>query len=364
MTSTLNFPVPVSGSTPIAGTSAPLSVVVSKVKVPFSVLDLSPVGTDSSVGEALNATLSLAKEVEALGYHRFWLAEHHSMPGIASAAPAIMIGQVAAATERMRVGSGGVMLPNHAPLVVAEQFGTLDALFPGRIDLGIGRAPGTDQVTAHALRRQADPLSEDDFPQQLLQLRAFVDGGFPDNHPYRAITAVPGRGAEFAVWLLGSSTYSAQVAGLLGLPFAFARHFSPAQTMPALRTYRDAFRPSEVLDEPYAMVTVSVVAAESDERAEYLAAPLKLTMARLRAGKPGRFPSPEEAAANPLTPEQEAIVRPSAAGYIVGGPATVRRELAELLELTDASEIMVSTLMSSVDDRIRSYKIVRDAAPA
>lgn len=314
------------------------------------------------MGDALRGTITLAKEVEALGYHRFWLAEHHSMPGIASAAPSIMIGQVAAATGRIRVGSGGVMLPNHAPLVVAEQFGTLDALFPDRIDLGIGRAPGTDQVTAHALRRQADQLNEDEFPQQLLHLRAFVDNSFPDDHPYRAITATPGLGAKFAVWLLGSSTYSAQVAGLLGLPFAFARHFSPAQTMPALRTYREAFRPSEVLDEPYAMVTVSVVAAESDERAHYLAAPLKLTMARLRAGKPGRFPSPEEAAANPLTPEQEAIVRPSAAGYIVGGPDTVQTELQDLLALTDADEIMVSTMMHSLDDRILSYKIVRDVS--
>lgn len=334
------------------------------MNVPLSVLDLSPVGAGSSVGEALRNTLTLAKHVEGLGYQRFWLAEHHSMPGIASAAPSIMIGQVAAATERIRVGSGGIMLPNHAPLVVAEQFGTLDALFPDRIDLGIGRAPGTDQVTAHALRRSADALSADEFPQQLAQLRAFVDDGFPADHPYAAITATPGLGARFAMWLLGSSTYSAQVAGLLGLPFAFARHFSPAQTLPALETYRSSFRPSEVLDEPYAMVTVAVLAADTDEHARYLAAPLKLTMARLRNGNPGRFPTPEEAAANPLTPQQEQMVSASSAGYIVGSQDTVRTGLDDLLRLTDADEIMVSTMAHSIDDRLRSYELVAEVAPA
>lgn len=329
----------------------------------LSVLDLSPITTGSNAGIALRNTLDLAPRVEALGYKRFWLAEHHSMPGIASSAPAVMIGQVAAATEHLRVGSGGVMLPNHAPLVVAEQFGTLDALFPGRIDLGIGRAPGTDQVTAHALRRKANP-DADDFPQELAHLRAFLYGGFPADHPYSAITAVPGLGAQVAMWLLGSSTFSAQVAGMLGLPFAFARHFSPGQTMPALRAYREAFRPSEVLDEPYAMVTVTVLAADDDARAEYLTGPLKLTMARLRGGNPGQFPSPEEAAANPLTPAQEDMVRANAAGYIVGGPTRVRDELEALTELTDADEIMVSTMMFDHDDRVLSYEIVADAVAA
>ncbi|MCX5043917.1 LLM class flavin-dependent oxidoreductase [Aldersonia sp. NBC_00410] len=329
--------------------------------VPLSVLDLAPVGTGTSIGTALRNSIALAEQVEALGYHRFWLAEHHSMPGIASAAPAVMIGQVAAATERIRVGSGGVMLPNHAPLVVAEQFGTLDALFPGRIDLGIGRAPGTDQVTAHALRR--GNVGADDFPQELAQLRAFVADDFPADHPYAAITAVPGLGAGFAMWLLGSSTYSAQVAGLLGLPFAFARHFSPAQTMPALQAYRATFKPSTVLDEPYAMVTVSVVAADDDEHARYLAAPQKLAMARLRAGNPGRYPTPEEAAANPLTPEQERLLGGMSAGAIVGSPDTVRRELAELQAETAADEIMVSTVTHALADRLRSYRIVAEVAP-
>lgn len=334
------------------------------MSIPVSVLDLSPVTTGSSVGQALRNTLDLARRVEKLGYHRFWLAEHHSMPGIASSAPSIMIGQVAAVTSTLRVGSGGVMLPNHAPLVVAEQFGTLDALFPGRIDLGIGRAPGTDQVTAHALRRQADALSAEDFPQQLAHLRAFLDDSFPADHPYAAITAVPGTGADVAVWLLGSSTYSAQVAGLLGLPFAFARHFSPTQTLPALEAYRSTFRPSEVLDEPYAMVTVTSIVADTDERAEYLAAPLRLTMARLRSGNPGRFPSPEEAAAHPLTTEQRALLAPSSAGYIVGGPESVRAQFDELLALTDADEIMVSSLMHDHADRVHSYELVADILTA
>jgi len=327
------------------------------VTTKLSVLDLSPIAEGSTVGQALRNTLELARATEKLGYHRFWLAEHHSMPGIASSAPAVMIGQVAAVTDTIRVGSGGVMLPNHAPLVVAEQFGTLDALYPDRIDLGIGRAPGTDQVTAHALRRQADPLNADEFPQQLAHLRAFFDDGFPADHPYAAITAVPGLGADVAVWLLGSSTYSAQVAGILGLPFAFARHFSPAQTMPALRVYRESFRPSGVLDEPYAMVTVTVMAADDDERARYLAAPMKLSMARLRANDPGQFPSPEEAAANPLTPEQERLIAGSSAAYIVGGPQKVHDELDALVELTGADEIMIGSTMFDLADRIRSYEI-------
>ena len=328
--------------------------------VPFSVLDLAPIGTGMTAGEALRNTLTLAQHVENLGYNRFWLAEHHSMPGIASSAPAIMIGQVAAVTERLRVGSGGVMLPNHAPLVVAEQFGTLDALFPGRIDLGIGRAPGTNQITAHALRR--GNVDADDFPQELAVLRAFVDDGFPADHPYAAITAVPGRGAGFTMWMLGSSTYSAQVAGLLGLPFAFARHFSPAATMPALRAYRATFKPSETLDHPYTMIATAVVAADTDERAKYLAAPHKLAMARQRAGNPGTYPTPEEAAANPLTPQQLALLGDSQSASIVGSPDTVRAGLDSLLAVTEADEIMVSTITHDLTDRLRSFEIVADVA--
>ncbi|MEO6880513.1 MAG: LLM class flavin-dependent oxidoreductase [Mycobacteriaceae bacterium] len=327
--------------------------------MPISVLDVSPVPTGATPGDALRNTLDLARHVEHLGYHRYWLAEHHSMPGIASSAPSIMIGQVAAVTGRMRVGSGGVMLPNHAPLVVAEQFGTLDALYPGRIDLGLGRAPGTDQVTAHALRRSAGQLSEEDFPQQLAQLRAFFDDGYPADHPYAAITAVPGLGAQVAVWLLGSSTYSAQVAGALGLPYAHAHHFASGSTDAAAAAYRERFTPG-VLDEPYLMVTASVVAAADDERAAWLAAPMALTMARLRAGNPGTFPTPEEAAAHPLTPAQRASLGGMTASAVVGGPETVGAGLRALLARTGAQELMISTMVHDHADRRHSYEIVAE----
>ena len=334
------------------------------MSVSFSVLDLAPVVDGSSVSEALNQSIALAVAAEQLGYRRFWLAEHHNMPGIASSSPAVMIGQVARATETIRVGSGGIMLPNHAPLVVAEQFGTLDALFPDRIDLGIGRAPGTDQVTAHALRRAANP-SADDFPQELAQLRAFLAGQFPPEHPYSAITATPGEGAAVEMWMLGSSTDSAQVAGLLGLPFAFARHFAPAATYDALAVYRDSFRPG-YLDEPYAMLTVTVVAASDDETARQQAAPHRLAMARLRDGtRPGRYPTVAQALAEPLTPMQEATISDAASAWIVGGRRRVADDIAALVESTGVQEIMVSSMLSDFDARLESHRIVADIlAPA
>ncbi len=323
-------------------------------------LDVSPVPSGSTPADALHNTLDLARHVERLGYHRYWLAEHHSMPGIASSAPPVVIGAVAAATSTMRVGSGGVMLPNHAPLVVAEQFGTLDALHPGRIDLGLGRAPGTDQVTAHALRRSASALSEEDFPQQVAQLRAFFSGGYPDDHPYAAITAVPGLGAQIDVWLLGSSTYSAQLAGLLGLPYAHAHHFASGTTDAAVAAYRQVFRPG-ALTEPYVMVTASVVAAADDDRATWLAAPLALAMARLRGGEPGTFPSPEEAAAQPLTPSQRASLGGMVGSAIVGGPSTVENGLRALSERTGADELMISTMVHGHEDRLASFDLVARA---
>src|SRR4051794_18007152 len=262
--------------------------------VPLSVLDLAIVVSGSTSAQALRNTVELARVTERLGYRRYWLAEHHNMPGVASSATAVLIGQVAAATETIRVGSGGVMLPNHAPLVVAEQFGTLEALHPGRIDLGIGRAPGTDQSTARALRRTAGPLSADDFPAQLAELGGYFDGTQP-------ITATPAAGNKPPLWLLGSSDYSARAAGLLGLPFAFAHHFSAENTLPALRVYRESFRPSEVLDQPYAMVAASVLVAEDDDRARRLAAPGLLSFLRLRTGRPGLLPTVEEAEAYPYT---------------------------------------------------------------
>src|SRR5947209_4433885 len=223
--------------------------------VPFSVLDLAPVPAGASAGTALRNSIELARRVEQLGYTRYWVAEHHNMPGIASSAPAVLIGHIAQATRHIRVGSGGVMLPNHAPLVVAEQFGMLEAFHPGRIDLGIGRAPGTDQLTASALRRTPE-ISADGFPQDLGELIAFFHGTFPEHHPYARITAVPARDNVPELWLLGSSGYSAQVAGMLGLPFSFAHHFSAANTLPAIALYRRYFRPSAYLQEPYVMVAV------------------------------------------------------------------------------------------------------------
>ncbi|MQA12780.1 MAG: MsnO8 family LLM class oxidoreductase [Pseudonocardiaceae bacterium] len=331
--------------------------------VPLSVLDLAPVGTGSTPGHALRASLELASRAEDLGFTRYWLAEHHNMPGIASSATAVMIGQVAAVTSRMRIGSGGVMLPNHAPLVVAEQFGTLEALYPGRIDLGIGRAPGTDQATAMALRRSAEALSADDFPDQLVELRAFLSGRFPDGHPYAGITAVPGRGATPAVWLLGSSGFSAQVAGHLGLPFAFAHHFSATNTLPALELYRATFRPSDVLARPYAMVTASVVCAEDDQRARWLAAPGGLSFLRLRAGRPTPLPSPEEAAAAPLTGRDRAVIAQWTEGHVVGTPDAVREQLADLQDRTGADELMISTMLHDPADRLHSYELVAGAVP-
>ncbi|MCW2623127.1 MAG: alkanal monooxygenase, partial [Frankiales bacterium] len=243
--------------------------------LPLSVLDLAPVPAGSSSATALADSLQLARHVDRLGFHRYWVAEHHGMPGIASSSPPVLIAAIAAATERLRVGSGGVMLPNHAPLVVAEQFGMLEALYPGRIDLGLGRAPGTDPRTAAALRRGTDGLTAEEFPQQLAQLRGFFRGEVP------GLTAVPAEGNEPAVWLLGSSGYSAQVAGLLGLPFAFAHHFSGENTLPALQLYRERFRPSEVLDEPYSMICANVFVADDDAQARRLALPGALSFLRL-----------------------------------------------------------------------------------
>jgi len=332
--------------------------------VPLSVLDLAPVPDGGNAGDALRATIELARHAERLGFLRFWVAEHHNMPGIASSAPAVLIGHIADATGAIRVGSGGVMLPNHASLVVAEQFGMLEALHPGRIDLGIGRAPGTDQVTAAALRRSPEALSAEDFPDQLMDLLGFFTGRWPEDHPFARITAVPGQGHQPALWLLGSSGYSAQVAGLLGLPFAFAHHFSPANTLPALAVYRSHFRPSETLERPRAMVAAAVVCADTDERARWLAGPGALSFLRLRAGRPGPLPSPQEAAAYPYTEPERAFVRDRQATQIIGSPGTVRRGLAGLLEATAADELMLTTMVFDPADRLRSFELVAALAAA
>jgi luciferase family oxidoreductase group 1 len=329
--------------------------------VPISILDLAPVASGSTPAEALANSQDLARRADRWGFHRYWVAEHHGMPGIASSAPAVLIGQIAAITTHLRVGSGGVMLPNHPPLVVAEQFGMLEALHPGRIDLGLGRAPGTDMGTAQALRRSAAGLSAEDFPQQLGELMAFFSGGFPEGHPYARIDAVPAQGYRPPIWLLGSSGYSAQLAGMLGLPFAFAHHFSAQATLPALELYRSSFTPSAELERPYAMVCAGVVCAEDDARARWLAGPLKLSMARLRAGRPGLLPTPEEAAAHVFGPHEEAALEAYVAGQVIGSPETVRRGLDELRERTQADELMLTTTVHGHADRMRSYELVVEA---
>jgi luciferase family oxidoreductase group 1 len=331
---------------------------------PLSILDLAPVASGSTVGDALRNSIELARLAERLGYRRHWVAEHHNMPGIASSAPAVLMAHLASATSTIRIGSGGVMLPNHAPLVVAEQFGMLEAIHPGRIDLGIGRAPGTDPLTARALRRTAN-LSADDFPEELGSLLAFFQGSFPNDHPYSRIRAVPGLGHRPQVWLLGSSDYSAQMAGLLGMPFSFAHHFSAANTLPAAAVYREHFRPGpdgapHALDAPYLMLGVAVICAETDEEAQWLAGSWGLAFSQLRSGRPGVLPSPEEAAAYVYSPQERAIVDSWMATSIVGSPETVRLALSELVAATGADELMVTTMVHGHRERLRSYELVSE----
>jgi luciferase family oxidoreductase group 1 len=328
---------------------------------PLSVLDLAPVGEGSNPSEALAASLRLAREVERLGYRRYWVAEHHSMPGIASSSPAVLLARVAGETSTIRLGSGGVMLPNHSPLAIAEQFGMLEAFEPGRIDLGIGRAPGTNPQTAYALRRGAQGAEGDDLPQQLAELIAHFTGGFPDNHPYASIHATPARGYQPAIWLLGSSDYSAHLAGQLGLPFSFAHHFAAGNTDAALQVYRSAFRPSDVLEAPYVMLGVNVVAAETADEARRLALPGHLAFLRLRQGKPGLYPSPEEAEGYNFTPFEREAIKGWTASHVIGDPDEVRAGLEDLVARTAADELMLSTMLHTVDDRIRSYELVADA---
>ena len=326
--------------------------VVARV-TPLSVLDVSPVPSGSTSGQALQDSVRLAQLAESLGLHRYWVAEHHGMPGVASSAPAVLIGAAAAATSRIRVGSGGVMLPNHAPLVVAEQFGTLEALHPGRIDLGLGRAPGTDPRTAVALRRPTQ--GGDDFPQELALLRAFFDGRV------EGICAVPAQGNSPDVWLLGSSGYSAQVAGLLGLPFAFAHHFSGENTLAALDLYRSRFRPSDRLQAPYAMVTTGVVCAPTRTEATALAWPSALSFVQLRSGRPGLLPSPPETAAYAWTDAERAFAQDRIDGQVIGDPDDVVAGLRSLQARTGADELMLTTSTHDPAHRTRSFELTAAA---
>lgn len=341
--------------------------------VPLSVLDLATVGAGYTATDALRTGVALARLAEDRGFHRYWVAEHHSMPGVASSSPAVILAHLAAHTATIRLGSGGVMLPNHAPLVVAEQFGTLEALAPGRVDLGLGRAPGTDGATAAALRR-TERLREgaEEFPQQLAELIRFLDDDFPDGHPYRRIHAVPGPvqataagGVQSAhrppVWLLGSSMFSARLAAELGLPFAFAHHFAAQHTGPALELYREAFRPSAVLPAPYALIGVSVLAAEDAREARRQVTAGALSMLRLRTGRPGLVPSPEEAERYEFSPLEREFADSWIGNVVHGTPDEVCTGLGGLQKRTGADELMLTTNVHGPRARLRSYELIADA---
>ncbi|MEV0369151.1 LLM class flavin-dependent oxidoreductase [Streptomyces sp. NPDC050636] len=352
--------------------------------VPLSVLDLVTVGAGNTASGAIRTAVDIARTAEGRGFHRYWVAEHHSMPGVASSSPAVLLAHIAAHTTSIRLGSGGVMLPNHAPLVIAEQFGTLEAMAPGRVDLGLGRAPGTDGATAAALRRTvphslkgmggAPTLHEgaDEFPQQLAELTRFLDDSFPDGHPYAKIHAVPGPvqatspgGVQSPhrppLWLLGSSGFSARLAGSLGLPFAFAHHFSAANTVPALDLYRASFRPSEVLSEPYALIGVSALATEDEQEARRQVRTGALSMIRLRTGRPGLIPSPEEAAAYAFSERERDFVDSWLGNVIHGTPDAVRQGLDDLAKRTGADELMITANAHGSAARLRSYELIADA---
>jgi luciferase family oxidoreductase group 1 len=325
--------------------------------VPLSILDLSPIVQGSTAGDALRNSLDLARHAEAWGYKRFWLAEHHSMPGIASAATAVALAHVAAGTKTIRVGSGGVMLPNHAPLVIAEQFGTLESLFPGRIDLGLGRAPGTDPLTARALRRGAID-SADTFPSDVVELQGY----FRATRPGQPVQAVPGAGLSVPIWLLGSSLFSAQLAAALGLPFAFASHFAPDHLEEALSRYRANFRPSPALERPYCMAAIAVYAAESDAAAALLFTSLQQSFVNLRRGTPGLLPPPVASMDGLWTPMEEAGVAHAFQEAIVGSEATVRKGMKAFVERTGIDELMVTASIYDHSLRLRSFELAANAA--
>lgn len=321
--------------------------------VPLSVLDLSPIAEGSDAGQSLRNSLDLARHAEALGYRRFWMAEHHNLPGIASAATAVALAHVGAGTRTIRIGAGGIMLPNHAPLLIAEQFGTLAALHPGRVDLGLGRAPGSDQATARAMRRTLHG-SGDEFPQDVIELMGY----FQPAEPGQRVQAVPGAGLEVPIWILGSSTYGAQLAAMLGLPFAFASHFAPAMMMEALAIYRDRFRPSAQLDKPYVMLGVNIIAAPTDEEARFLFSSLQQSFLNLRRGRPGRLPPPVADFDAQIDPYGHAMLADALACAIVGGPETVRSGIAAFVARTGADELMVTANIFDHALRKRSFGLV------
>ena len=318
----------------------------------LSILDLSPITEGGSPAQSLHNSLDLARHAERWDYNRYWVAEHHNMPGIASAATSVVIGHIAGGTERIRVGSGGIMLPNHAPLVIAEQFGTLAALYPGRIDLGLGRAPGTDQFTARALRRSLAG-DVDDFPRDVVELQRYLGTPQPGQH----VQAVPGSGSNVPIWILGSSLYGAQLAAMLGLPYAFASHFAPAALMHALEIYRQQFKPSEQLSEPYAMAGFNIFAADTDEEAHRIRTSSRQSTLSLRTGKPRPLPPPDDDFENTLGPHEKAMLDEHGACSAVGAPATVLAQMEEFVRLTGVNEIMLNGQIFEHQARLRSFEI-------
>lgn len=327
--------------------------------VAFSVLDLSPIVLGSDAATAFRNTVDLARQAEALGYQRYWLAEHHNMTGIASAATAVVIGHVAGATRSIRVGAGGIMLPNHSPLVIAEQFGTLESLYPGRIDLGLGRAPGTDQLTARALRRERMETS-DDFPQDVIELQHY----FQPVDPAPAVKAVPGMGLNVPIWLLGSSLFGAQLAAHLGLPYAFASHFAPDQLLPAINIYRQHFRPSAALQKPHVMAGVNVIAAPTDSEAAVLFTSLQQQFLNMRRNRRGQLPPPVPDIEELWAPHEKASVQQSLACAVVGGPDAVREGLRAFIERTDVDELMITAQIYDHASRMRSFELAAQARDA
>jgi luciferase family oxidoreductase group 1 len=325
--------------------------------VPLSVLDLSPIVEGGDAAQSFRNTLDLAQHAEVWGYKRYWLAEHHNLPGIASAATAVVIAHVAAGTNTIRVGAGGIMLPNHAPLMVAEQFGTLASLHPGRIDLGLGRAPGSDQITARALRRNLN-ASVDDFPQDVLELMSY----FRPPEPGQRVQAVPGAGLDVPIWILGSSLFGAQLAAALGLPYAFASHFAPAELDNAMAIYRRHFKPSEHLASPHVMLGINVFAADTDAEAKFLFSSLQQAFVRIRTGQPGALPPPVEDMDSRLGPTGKAILSQALSCSVVGSAETVKRGLQDFIARTAADELMVTAQIFDHTARLRSFEITADVS--
>jgi luciferase family oxidoreductase group 1 len=322
--------------------------------IPFSVLDLAPIAEGSNARASFQNSLDLAQHAERLGFHRYWMAEHHGMPGIASAATAVLLGHIAGGTRTIRVGAGGIMLPNHAPLLIAEQFGTLESLYPGRIDLGLGRAPGSDQTTMRAMRRNLNADS-DDFPQDVVELRSY----FSDSPS--AVMAVPGAGLKVPLWILGSSLFGAQLAAHLGLPHAFASHFAPRMMMEAISMYRENFRPSQQLDKPYVMLGFNVFAADSDEQAHYLATSMQQAFVNLRSGLPTRLQPPHRDYLSRIAPSERAMLDQVLSASAIGSIDTVTKSLQEFIARTGADELMITSQIFDHEARCHSYGLAAEA---